>query len=142
MFQVVYISRSTRDFDEQSLRELANAAAVNNSSSGITGALLFVSGRFIQVLEGSEDVVRSLLNDISKDKRHRNMKIILEENEKERDFPKWSMGFVKTGFPGDEEISLIIENSNPLRSRDEALTCAHSTLAFIRKIYHSNENMI
>jgi len=93
LFQVVYESQAARPFSESEVEALLAASRISNSRKGITGILLYRHGTFTQVLEGEEPAVRSLLQKIQCDPRHRNLSIKLEQVIQSRSFPNWSMAY-------------------------------------------------
>lgn len=58
----------------------------------ITGALLYDSGVFLQILEGSESEVLALYAKIFQDPRHEQVSVLLQEKIESRLFSDWSMG--------------------------------------------------
>ncbi len=86
------------DYD---LNQILLKAVAKNSKYDITGMLLYVhgkfinqvGGRFIQVLEGDEAVVKNAYEKIKSDLRHTEITIINQCAIKTRNFPSWSMGF-------------------------------------------------
>lgn len=93
MFFIIYASSATENFTRDQLLELLAKSRSNNAAIGVTGILLYKDGNFIQVLEGEEDVVRTLYAKIAKDTRHKGITRLLQGVEAERQFPNWSMGF-------------------------------------------------
>ncbi|MDL0432146.1 BLUF domain-containing protein [Marinobacter sp. TBZ242] len=66
----------------------------NNAKDKIVGGLYYGDDRFFQYLEGDEEAVRKLYDRISRDERHRNITILLEEPIEARTFTNWSMKYV------------------------------------------------
>jgi hypothetical protein len=104
---MVYNSYTIGHIEEKDLDEILNQSRVNNKKLGITGLLLFVEDKFIQVLEGERQVVKDLYKIIQNDTRHRNVNKLIEGNIENRNYPDWSMAFKsmtgdqvkqKTGF--------------------------------------------
>jgi hypothetical protein len=93
MFQLVYASSALRPFTELELRALLRKARQNNTKLDVTGMLLYKGGNFLQVLEGEQEVVTSLLTSIESDPRHKGVLVLLRRTSEQRDFPEWSMGF-------------------------------------------------
>lgn len=52
MYHLIYTSYAIEPFDEAKLIELLKKARENNRLLDITGMLLYVNGKFMQVLEG------------------------------------------------------------------------------------------
>lgn len=93
MFFSVYISSAVRPFSPTELVDLLAKCHENNAQLGVTGMLLYKDGNFMQVLEGAEEVVRTLYARIGHDPRHRGLLTLLQGPLSERQFPDWSMGF-------------------------------------------------
>lgn len=63
----------------------------NNHTQHITGFLLFKHGHFFQYLEGDKALVTHLYQDLLKDYRHKQLKIITEGHREQPRFKKWDM---------------------------------------------------
>ena len=63
----------------------------NNHAQHITGFLLFKNGHFFQYLEGDKALVTHLYQDLLKDYRHKQLKIITEGHREQPRFKKWDM---------------------------------------------------
>ena len=72
-FRLMYRSRDLIPADRRKveLGHLFTEARSNNKKLGITGALLLSEDRFVQVLEGEEDAVRTLFTHIERDRAAR-----------------------------------------------------------------------
>ncbi len=92
MYFVVYASSATQRFTEADLRALLLKARANNARDGITGLLLYRGGNFMQVLEGTKTAALAKYQRIARDPRHRGLVLLLSGEEKERQFPDFSMG--------------------------------------------------
>ena len=93
LFHCIYASAAARPFTTPELTALLQQARENNERVGATGMLLHAEGSFFQVLEGPEDVLRTLYRRISVDKRHTQITKIIWEPIAERSFEAWTMGF-------------------------------------------------
>lgn len=93
MYHLVYTSYAIPHFDEANLVELLNQARNHNKKEEITGMLLHLNGKFIQVLEGDQKKVKQLYHRIENDERHKRVTLLLEGESANRIFDKWSMGF-------------------------------------------------
>lgn len=76
------------------LEDLLQVSRARNASLGVTGALLFNEGRFLQLLEGDEASVRAIYASIVRDRRHADVTLIAAEPGAARRFARWSMAFV------------------------------------------------
>lgn len=98
IYRLVYYSRNhvalnEADFAAEVDDILAKSRA-NNSRDGITGALMFNSGCFAQVLEGPLEPVEAAFERIQQDERHGEVSLLTLEPIENRSFPNWAMGFV------------------------------------------------
>lgn len=93
LFFLVYVSSAVKEFTKAELLELMRRSSANNAKRDITGMLLFKDGNFMQVIEGPEAAVMDVHDIISKDPRHKGLITLLKGQQKERQFPNWSMGF-------------------------------------------------
>ena len=98
LYRLVYYSRNriTGKPDEVA-REIAailSTSQANNARVAITGALIFNSGIFAQVLEGNLSDVETTFERIQRDHRHGDVQVLAFERTPGRGFPTWSMGYV------------------------------------------------
>ena len=91
--QMVYISKEVHKFTDEELVDLLKKSRQNNVALGITGMLLYKSGKFLQVLEGETDVVEQLFDRIRNDPRHHAFIPLSIVPVKQREFGDWSMAF-------------------------------------------------
>jgi hypothetical protein len=102
--RVVYASTAAKPFSEQQLETHLKSYRERNGKRGITGMLLYKDGNFMQCLEGPKTVVSALLAKIQSDPRHRDVNVLLCEENVEREFSEWTMGFKKLGRNTAREI--------------------------------------
>ncbi len=95
MYAIVYVSTETSRFSDQDLVDLLTESRDKNLVSEITGLLLYKDGNFMQLLEGPEQAVRTTMEKIKVDPRHRSVRVLMEEETPKREFGNWSMGFKK-----------------------------------------------
>ncbi len=109
---------------EANLADIVSACTVHNKENGITGVLFYENRNFIQALEGKEDAVRSTLERVKKDPRHKNLKVLVDKPIEERSFSDWAMDtfFVKHPELVDSEmislIQKIYDRSLPVNTKD------------------------
>jgi hypothetical protein len=87
---LIYVSTATAGVDTQVLQQIASVNTRNNVAEGITGALLFHRGQFIQVLEGPRDAVSRCMQRIMCDERHHDVQLMRCDVVQERQFWEWS----------------------------------------------------
>jgi len=91
--QLIYISCSKTVAVDAMLLQILKLAQSENFKHGISGLLVYRQGRFMQLLEGHADDVKTLFNNIRHDSRHTDVAVVLEKDSKQRSFPTWTMGF-------------------------------------------------
>jgi uncharacterized membrane protein (DUF373 family) len=104
MIQISYISAATDAMSTQGLLALLQQSRDNNADNGITGMLLYGNGTFLQVLEGDERAVDTLIDKIKKDPRHTNLKMLHRKTIERRQYSDWSMGFKRIS---DKELQNV-----------------------------------
>ncbi len=94
MHQLVYLSRASVHVDDLLLTDVRTVAGTNNRALGVTGALLYANGHFLQMLEGEQAPVRSLFESIRRDPRHTECVVLMEAESPSRLFCGWSMDVI------------------------------------------------
>jgi hypothetical protein len=107
VFRLMYRSRNVIPPEQrkQELGPLFTAARANNKRQDITGALLVFQDWFVQVLEGDEQAVLTLLGAIERDPRHRDVTLLETRPAVARVFARWAMARVSED--GERDIPLI-----------------------------------
>lgn len=111
LYRIVYCSQnlidsgSTECDQDHQLEQILSSARKNNIAEGVTGALLFNSGYFAQVLEGPRRSVESIFERIQRDRRHNQVTVVENGSTHQRDFPEWAMAHVQ---PSDDEDAVGI----------------------------------
>lgn len=93
LLSVAYVSDATQAHSEEDLGSLLQTSREHNEAVGVTGMLVHRDGRFVQVLEGPENVTRDLLARIVKDPRHENVRFLVVQRIRRRSFGEWTMGY-------------------------------------------------
>ena len=94
LVRLMYASRAVPAVDQEELIAILKKSKANNHKSGVTGALCFSQGVFLQVLEGGRNAVSTLYNRIANDARHTDVVLLNYDEIEERRFSGWSMGQV------------------------------------------------
>lgn len=89
------------------LQDLLSLAREANARYDVTGMLLYLPESFIQLIEGPENHIEQLYQNIQKDQRHFRVTTLREGIIEKRFYPNWSMAFNKqhTADTGDEILS-------------------------------------
>ena len=93
-YQIIYSSKSSTPMQSDDLEEILEHARVSNASKGITGALVYVDGVFLQIVEGKSDVIQNLMARISGDVRHETIAVLWEGEIPSAVFSDWNMAYV------------------------------------------------
>jgi hypothetical protein len=83
-------------------------ATAFNASAGITGALLFLDGRWAQILEGDQAEITGLYDRIARDARHDRVTFDYLIKTEDRLFPGWSMGRITDDDKADIPLARIL----------------------------------
>ena len=70
---------------------------------------MYVDGTFLQLLEGEQEIVSNLLDKISKDPRHTDVKVVYKTGVERRTFNDWQMAYVS---PSPKELATWAGLSN------------------------------
>jgi hypothetical protein len=88
--QYLYISTAPT-LPREDVDAILAASARNNPARGITGLLLFNGRNFLQLLEGEEGAVTSLMETITADPRHAGVSVLDRRSIAVRTCPDWAM---------------------------------------------------
>ena len=97
MLQIVYISSARSVISAPVCLAILRQSRINNERANVTGLLVAGQRRFLQVLEGPTDTVRTTFARILADPRHYACVVISERYLEERQFGAWAMGFEAGG---------------------------------------------
>jgi hypothetical protein len=92
LYSLAYASRAAPEMVSRAARmALHEQARARNAKSNLTGLLIYVEGQFVQVLEGPKPAVSALFQNIVRDVRHDEVRLICECDISARAFENWSM---------------------------------------------------
>ncbi|MBL0358202.1 MAG: BLUF domain-containing protein [Chitinophagaceae bacterium] len=103
MFQLIYCSIARPGLEEADIKNIISISRAYNAAHDITGCLLYYDKEFIQILEGDQQLVKSLYEKIAADKRHYSLVLMSEEETDNRIFSNWAMAYCE--FVDDEKSS-------------------------------------
>ena len=114
LFTLIYASHAVGETTPSDVMDILKVARKINKELEITGVLLYNKGWWLQVLEGSFSSVTSLFFDhIQKDKRHKNVTLLVLDPSTERQFANWDMGFYSTQTEQDSNLSWTDLDTHP-----------------------------
>lgn len=108
IFHLVYRSSAREDLDRYSILNIINKAQMMNDKAGLTGLLIYRQNTFIQLLEGDEKTVKEVYAKIVKDRRHSDVKVLIESKSSMRIVPQFSMNYVES-LSEDASIHSLFE---------------------------------
>jgi hypothetical protein len=115
LLRIFYVSRATAQFDSQAVQSILHTSRRNNARFDVTGCLLFSGRCFAQVLEGDPAAVMQLASRIAADRRHADVRFLLESDHDERNYGDWSMGYLHDlNLEDDLETLLLIPSRSPV----------------------------
>jgi len=78
--QIIYKSKASRGFNPLDFKKLSLQVIQNNKMLDINGGLMMYNDHFFQCIEGEEETLSLLFENIKKDKRHFALDILKHEN--------------------------------------------------------------
>ncbi|MGU3664277.1 BLUF domain-containing protein [Methylobacterium sp. A49B] len=115
LYRLVYASKNLLQGSEAEMsaavRQILDASQRNNRAVGVTGALMFNTGAFAQVLEGPRRGVEATFERIQRDLRHGDVTVLQCGPTESRSFATWSMAFVGQSARGQARFSSLAAES-------------------------------
>lgn len=94
--QLVFRSHAMVPEVSPQVLDILREAQQRNKATGITGHLHLQNSLFWQFVEGSHDAVADLLHRLKRDRRHSNVKVLLDRDATDRHLADWSMSLSRT----------------------------------------------
>ena len=118
-----YVSTQAQPMTNDELVALLKHAREKNARLGITGLLMHRGDSFFQILEGGEEEVLGLYEDICNDDRHLRIETVAEGRVHAREFSDWQMAFIELD---DQDFSALPGFSDLLKSTRKSRDFLHS----------------
>jgi Sensors of blue-light using FAD len=93
IYHLVYASLAVERLKQTQLLDLLKISRLNNEARGLTGMLLYRDGLYLQLLEGPREEVTRLIGKLSRDPRHKKIRILRQGVIRKRLFPEGSMAY-------------------------------------------------
>jgi hypothetical protein len=146
IFYLIYTSIESDLFNNDELKVLLNQCRDFNNRNNITGILLYVrglqitksKGRFMQLLEGDDRIIRRLFNRIVNDKRHKSVVLLQIGKYDRRCFTDWSMGFEQADGERYQSLSGHFD-LNDVVAKCDKLGATDVPFQFLRKLSSNNK---
>lgn len=104
IYHVLYRSRAISTPTEADLQALLQWSRTYNAHHQITGLLLYSHERYVQLIEGPEEVVRALYARIQQDARHTQVVTLSDGPGPQRWFADWHMAFGQVDTPEMHQV--------------------------------------
>jgi hypothetical protein len=91
LYRLIYISDAADYIEWIDLKDILLQSQKNNAKLDITGLLVVITRKFVQVLEGPEEHLNVLYSKILQDSRHNNSYLLSYTPIDERHFGEWPM---------------------------------------------------
>ena len=124
-YRLVYFSENRLAEGEVAgqLDAILEKSRQNNVLVGVTGALMFNAGYFVQVLEGPQGAVEATFERIQQDARHGDVQLVEFAPVPERAFENWSMAYAGRPEDASGDVTALADRSgfDPSRLDGNAL---------------------
>lgn len=94
LLRLFYVSAIVEPLTETAVGVILGQAQMRNRRLDVTGMIAKSDGHFCQILEGRPEAVSAVMVRVEKSTCHRDIKVLLEEMVRRRQFTGWSMGLV------------------------------------------------
>ncbi|SBN61166.1 Sensors of blue-light using FAD [Curtobacterium sp. 9128] len=134
MRSIVYTSTQTRPITDTELAQILAVGREKNTALGVTGILAHKGDNCLGILEGDDATVAARFEQVRRDPRHTNVRVLADESVAQRSFPDWSMAFQPLD-PLMEHVPGFSDLFAPGQQLDPAigLTRARGLLEWFRK---------
>lgn len=127
LYNLIYFSKSKWLMSEDDLTSLLEESRAWNLDHHLTGMLLYIEGRFLidkegrfmQVLEGTQDEVEGIFSKIRTDKRHHQVIVLKKGDITQRSFIDWQMGFKTFDLEKDENLPGFFNLTDDFLNRED-----------------------
>ncbi|MBK5214413.1 MAG: BLUF domain-containing protein [Flavobacteriaceae bacterium] len=104
LYSLCFISNSVRLLQDDELEAFLAISKVHNLVRNITGILLYNEGTFLEVMEGEYDDVLVLISKISRDPRHNQITVMMDQEISNRLFESFQTGILSSDNKVKNEI--------------------------------------
>lgn len=133
-YQIIYSSEAATPMQHDDLEEILEQAQISNAAKGITGALVYADGVFLQILEGDRVKVQDLMAGIVRDLRHETVTVLREGEVPCAVFASWTMAYVSATAEQVAKWAGFSTTTQTPESLAEFGQDAHRTAQFVQSI--------
>lgn len=141
MYELVYRSNAIEGLTPEDINSIITTSRDFNEEHNITGCLLYHNDEFLEILEGEEEIVKSLYERIKTDPRHNDVMLLNEGYTQERLFKNWSYAFqpLESNLVNKINKDLFINNLHSLSKIIEKPTQAAKLFFYLSSQLLSEE---
>jgi len=136
---LLYISRVREPFTDEQLSTLSNRTIPRNQSNGVNSVLLYVSGQFIQALEGPRHKVDETFGRIARDPRHSTIEVLLWRPLEAYHFRGSSFGVLRAAYAEPLDRKLFRRISD--RALDDKIDAAEAAMSLLNRVHERHNNL-
>jgi hypothetical protein len=107
VIQIIYVSSANPAVGPVDPVPILEVSRRCNQRDGITGLLYSDGGRFMQVIEGPDDLTDATMDRIRRDQRHRAIVTLVRRGIEECAFGDWAMAHYTPGSGADAFIARV-----------------------------------
>jgi Sensors of blue-light using FAD len=133
-YQIIYSSEAATPMQTDDLQELLDRSRRSNAAKGITGALIYAEGSFLQILEGDKVQLQELMVKIRRDVRHETVSVLRESEVPVAIFGSWKMAYVSATPKQIAEWTGVIAANDTAESVSETTEEQNRTAQFAQDI--------
>lgn len=124
---ITYLSFASAHVRSNDVKNILEISRARNLSDSVSGVLIFNGAVFVQIIEGPDRKIGSLITRIKNDHRHVELQILMDKPVLDRLFVNWSMGYVdlENGeLRGEAAVISGIKRNLPRELRDVLFSMA------------------
>lgn len=107
MGQLVYVSEAVNPVTDAVLTQIGKTGQANNTPLGITGLLIHLQNKYVQILEGELFTIVDRFDHLRHDPRHKDVAIVMIEPAASRMFKDKSLAILSLNAAPPEERSRL-----------------------------------
>jgi len=138
MKSILYVSKVSTNSSgpgvPTGLSQMLRLAREKNEKLEITGGISYRNGRFLQVIEGSNESVDELYKTIAADERHTDVEVILDFYTPARYFPSTYMALIESTKNNFQIKAIIEKNIDTIEGLDQ------HKLELLRRFYNLDDH--
>lgn len=120
LLRLFYVSAIVEPLTDTAMEIILGQAQMRNRRLDVTGMIAKSDGHFCQILEGRPEAVAAVMVRVKSSGCHRDIRVLLEEKVRQRQFAGWEMGLVVRDDMADE-MRALHEGEPPAGPKLEAI---------------------